>query len=333
LEPGRTTISRFKRPGAIGYRTLAFLPNSQIVTFADKNDVNSSSLLGIYDSDTGRLMRRVSRQPGEQSGRMLEVAVTSDGRYIVVLTDKVRSSMPIYDTVSLENIGWVPLPAEARARTLAPGPGSKLAFGVFIIGLAGARKNIHVYDIGARTAGLVMPAHIPNVESIAWSPAGRLIASGASGLGLVGDGKGWFRDVDPLRVWDSASGSLVRSFEGFLDGVSQITWHPAGNIFATTGRRSETELGAALRLWSPSKSSALSVGRYGRTRYPGSETQRLRIAERINAGISSRTHRPARISPAIPVSNRTMRSLHAKETATRWRCRADLVELVRPAVT
>src|SRR5688572_1445958 len=32
-----TTISSFKRPGAIGYRTLAFLPNSQIVTFADKN--------------------------------------------------------------------------------------------------------------------------------------------------------------------------------------------------------------------------------------------------------------------------------------------------------
>ncbi len=250
-----TAISRFERPGAIGYRTLAFLPNSQIVTFADQNDVNSSWLLGIYDGETGRLVRRVPRKPGNQFGRMQEVAVTSDGKYIVVLTDEVRSSIPIYDSASLENIGWMPLPTNARARMLAPGPGSKLAFGVFIIGLPGARKNIHVYDIGARTAGLIIPAHIPNIESIAWSPTGRLIASGASGL--VGDGKGWFRDVDPLRVWDSANGSLIRSYEGFLDSVHQITWHPAGNVFATTGRKDETEYGSALRLWSPSKSSAL----------------------------------------------------------------------------
>ena len=239
----------------MGYRTLAFLSNSRIVTFADHNDMNSSWLLGVYDSETGRLTHRISRQPGEQFGRMQEILVTSDGKYIVVLTDKVRSSMPIYDAASFENVAWVPLRTNAQAKMLAPGPGSKFAFAVSIIGLSDARKSIHIYDIAPRTTTQVIPAHIPNTRSIAWSPNGSLIASGADGL--VGDGKGWFRDVDPLRVWDSSNGGLIRSHEGFLDGVNQITWHPAGKIFATTGRKGETEYGAALRFWSPSKSNAL----------------------------------------------------------------------------
>lgn len=248
-------VSKFKRPGPMGDRTVAFLSNSRIVSFPDQNDVNSSWLLGIYDSETGRLMSRVSRQPGGQFGRMQEVVVTADGKYIVVLTDKVRSSMPIYDSASLENVAWVPLPANAQAKMLAPGPGSKLAFAVSIIASSDERKNIHICDISARATDRIIPAHIPNTRSIAWSPDGGLIASGADGL--VGDGKRWFRDVDPLRVWDSSNGSLVRSYEGFLDGVNQVTWHPAGKLFATTGRKDEGEYGAALRFWSPSKNNVL----------------------------------------------------------------------------
>lgn len=188
---------------------------------------------------------------------MREVVVTGDGKYVVALTDQIKSSSaPVFDAANLDNVGWLPLPLEAHCTTLAPGPGSKVALRVSVWGSRNLRRNIYVYDAGTRAMDQVIPAHIPDIKSIAWSPDGMLIASGADGL--VGDSsKGWTRDVDPLRIWNATSGKLVRSFEGFLEGIEQITWHPSGRNFATIGRKEEKQYGYALRIWSPAKSDML----------------------------------------------------------------------------
>ena len=238
-------VSRFTRPGDFRDRTFSFSSNAEIVTYADRNDIHGPWMLGAYDSETGRLLRKAPRQPGEHSGRMHEIVVTTDGKHVVVLTDKPGSSVPVFGAANLELVAWLPLPADTNARALARGPGSQVALGLSSAGrdLPGLRKAIHIYDVDTRALDRAIPAHVPDITAIAWSPDGLSIASGA--------------DADPIRLWDRQSGRLIRSFGGIHERVTGMTWHPSGTLLATKGRRNAREQGDALGIWSPAHDSAL----------------------------------------------------------------------------
>ena len=70
-----------------------------------------------------------------------------------------------------------------------------------------------------------------DVTSVAFGPEGERIASGS-------------RD-ETVRLWDAASGELLRTFEGHSDDVNSVAFGPDGERIAS-GSWDET-----IRLWGP----------------------------------------------------------------------------------
>jgi WD40 repeat protein len=246
-------ISSFKRASELGSTTLAFLSDSELITLADRNDNTSPWALAFYESETGRVLRRVSRAPNWETASTTALIVTSSRKYIVALVSGATSAVLIYDVLDGRFIDRLATPNGSRTRVMAQGPVNSLALNVALAGSGpDMRQGIYLFDVESNSLLKKLSGHVPGVDSIAWSPGSQLIASGASGLRSRGN-KEWIRDRDPIRVWDVHTGDVAASFVGHFEEVTGIAWHPSGKWFATTGRKNEGEYGSAIRLWSVPK--------------------------------------------------------------------------------
>lgn len=73
-------------------------------------------------------------------------------------------------------------------------------------------------------------AHLPDqFHAVTWSPDGRLIATGSSDC--------------CVRVWDAASGKLLRTLEGHTAAVESVSFSPDGKVLASGAHDS------SVRLW------------------------------------------------------------------------------------
>ena len=68
-----------------------------------------------------------------------------------------------------------------------------------------------------------LDGHESSLDSVAFSPDGRLLASGGS-----------YPD-NLIHIWDSASGQKVRTLQGHASGVRNVAFSPDGNILASSG--------------------------------------------------------------------------------------------------
>lgn len=124
-------------------------------------------------------------------------------------------------------------------KTLATGSWDSNGFwrGLVPDTLLGAPATVVLWDIATGNPRATLAGHKHNIGTLAWSPDGKLLATGA-----------WDGSV---IIWDTIDGSPLTSLTDFSEVVSTVAWSPDGKTLATTfGSFNKSTI-----LWSITRSS------------------------------------------------------------------------------
>lgn len=103
-----------------------------------------------------------------------------------------------------------------RLRAMALSPNGKL------LATGGQDATIRLWDAATGKLVRILVAHDYHVDSLSWSPDGKLLASA-----------GTFDKT--VRLWDAASGLLLRTFTELKDYVDLVRWSHDGRRLAAAG--------------------------------------------------------------------------------------------------
>ncbi|TMD69802.1 MAG: hypothetical protein E6I91_01215, partial [Chloroflexi bacterium] len=78
-----------------------------------------------------------------------------------------------------------------------------------------------VWDTSSGKSLFTYLGHTDAVESVVWSPNGKLIAS-------AGDDK-------TVQVWDASTGKSLLTYKGHNGVVQSVAWSPNGKLIASAG--------------------------------------------------------------------------------------------------
>jgi WD40 repeat protein len=248
-------VSRIKGKSFQPEHQLAFVSNSQIVTSPEENHSGNPSVLAFYDTETGHLIKSIARPSGYARGSIVGLVVPTSRNYVVPLLDDMLPVPLRFGIDSGQFLGRLSTPPESTSHVIAAGPGDKVGISVSYTrerARSEVRKEIYLIDAATNSVDRILAGHVPGIGSLAWSPDGRWIASGASMLEGNGDKK-WIRDSDSIRIWDATTGELAASFVGMYDPVPRLAWHPSSAVLASESAKGNGERGSAVRLWSTSR--------------------------------------------------------------------------------
>ena len=96
--------------------------------------------------------------------------------------------------------------------------------------VAGSRRGIWIYEAGKGEELALLTGRAWGVNSVAFSPDGKTIATGSD-------------DDDTVRLWEATTGDLKRTLTGHTDWVNSVVFSPDGKTIAS-GSEDET-----VRLW------------------------------------------------------------------------------------
>ena len=152
--------------------------------------------------------------------RMLVSGGISDLQLWETATGRLLGTLEIFPFQLEKSLAWSP-----DARTLAAGsPGEK-------------DGTIRIFDVASFELVRTLRGHEGAVNSVAWSPDGKVLAS-------AGDDR-------TIRLWDPASGRVLQILEGHMDRVNRVAWRPDGRILASVSHD------GTLRFWDATDAQSL----------------------------------------------------------------------------
>jgi uncharacterized protein with WD repeat len=97
-----------------------------------------------------------------------------------------------------------------------------------IVATGGTDNTIKIWDVNQGQLAQTLSGHTDDVQTVAFSPDGQLLASGAGGWDNPGE--------STIKVWRVSDGSLLNTFAGHGDWVRKVVFSPDGEVLLSSGR-------------------------------------------------------------------------------------------------
>ncbi len=199
---GRRLFTLKGHTADIGY--VAFSPDStRLVTAANDNRAM------VWDTATGKLILTIPGDTFELTG----ATFSPDGARLALIENGRVGTVRVVDALSGRDLLRLTVHESLSQQPIFSSDGTTIA--------AGGDGSIFQWD--ATTGRPVRTIDSGGVATLAYSPNGRELAS--------------TQLSDPIvRIWDAATGHLVRTLQGHVGGVIGVDWSHDGTLIATGGR-------------------------------------------------------------------------------------------------
>ena len=92
-------------------------------------------------------------------------------------------------------------------------------------------RTVRLWDTATGSNKTTLTGHIGPIESVAFSPDGRTVAS-SGGITVINS---WFVDDYTVRLWDAATGTHKMTLIGHKDRIYDVAFSPDGGMLASCG--------------------------------------------------------------------------------------------------
>lgn len=97
-----------------------------------------------------------------------------------------------------------------------------------LVATGGTDNTIKIWDVKNSQLLHTLSGHIDDVQTIAFSPDGQVLASGAGGWDNPGE--------STIKLWRVSDGKLLQTIAGHGDWVQKVTFSPDGKLLLSCGR-------------------------------------------------------------------------------------------------
>lgn len=245
---------------AIGSRAFGFSASGRELIASKRVNPGSNEnppAFSVFEIDTGRIVRDSQLLPIsipelqgtpndfalQQRRNDQDLAVSPDGRFVFMrFGARVSGSHRIFAYVFDGESGKLLGSGEGGSWSRpTPSFDNRLAVAVYSPRAVISPDELAIYSLPSLKKLLSFPAHVPGIKSLAWSPTGDRLATGANGLTHP-------REEESIRVWDATSGARLAGFVGKFEPVGDVAWHPSGRFFLSDSSKGTGARGSLIQL-------------------------------------------------------------------------------------
>lgn len=197
---------------------------------------DGSEIVRLWDLGSGELEHELD---GGEGSRIDAVAVTRDGRRVISTSN---GRICIWNIASGQLEPELELEGKGYARALAVTPDGRRV-------VRATERNVQVWDLARSRLERTLEGHTKWVSAVVVTPDGRRVVSSD---GEVGPEAGtYIRNDRTIRVWDLASGRLVRKLGDDGNGATTLAATPDGRRIISDSLRGGGWGGreCAVRVW------------------------------------------------------------------------------------